>query len=380
VEYVLLSDSVTKKERIVKIYKPNMGYVHEEAERARKTSNNDKDRRDLRYFAWEAGENIIRVLPPWNAQGFIGKKTLTHFDVPPNKSLAKCLLTWPDKFDSCPIDDNLEKIQRALPTSDLSRVGAATHYQLNVIDRDDEESGVCICRVTPGIYNWIMLQMDNPKIGDITDIAEGFDLIITKNEKKRKSGSGTYTNYSCSFVPRPSPLAESDEQANEWLSQMFDLDRVFGPPREEQVAEVTSIASKMFAYYTRKYKDELDEGEVISRNETEPEEKRPVKKSTQTWDDEVPHPAETARTKPQPHKTEVVAPRDKDTPKVKKSTPAAARALADINPKGVPACFAGLEEPEAHEDGSYGFVEDLEKCILCRSELACLDNKKRKGL
>lgn len=333
----------------MQVFKPNMEHVKTEANRIREQGEGGFGDKDLNFYEWKAGENNLRICPPWSAKGLVFRRVHSHFEIPPERSILKCLDTWPDKFDLCFLCEGIDKVVAQLPELDLGRQKSSTHYYANVIDRDEEEKGVQVCRFTPGVYNWIVLQMDNPKIGDITDYEQGFDLIITKSEKPRRKGKGTQTNYSCSFVPRPCPLHETDEAIAKWLAELYDLDRVFGAPDDETLAEMKGAASRMVSYYFKKFR----EGHVAT--DTSSETKRESK------EDLAASPSEVV-----------------DAPPPKTQQPA--KTLEDIDPKGVPSCFAGLSSPEKHEDGTLGFNENLEKCLLCAQELRCMDAKASKGL
>jgi len=388
----------------MKLHKPNMDHVHREAERARQASAGRSDR-DIKHYEWKSGENVMRILPPWGARGLIAKPILTHFNIPPKDEITKCLLTWPDKFEKCPICMRIEKILKALPALDLGRQEATTHYYANVIDREDEGEGVQLVRFTPGIYNWLMLQMDNPKIGDLTDVEEGYDITITKSEKKRKGGKGSFTQYSNSFLPKPCPLHEDQEKVDEWIGQMYNIDRVYGPFDDEQIAEMAGLAGKMFNYYVRKHRDDIeddggddedvreankyrskddDEDEKPKRRGKDDDEDEKPKRRTKDDDDEDEKPRNKRRDadddeKPKDkRRPDVEKPKDTDKPKEKTRGGKADR-IEDVDPKSVPECFAGLDKPEPHEDKSIGFNENLEKCLVCKEELRCLDAKMAKG-
>jgi hypothetical protein len=337
----------------VTVHKPNTQHVKNEAARIKAEGDYTGDQ-DLNFYEWKTGENNLRVCPPWSAKGLVFKKLLSHFELPPEKSIHRCQLTWPDKFNMCLIDEALEKVQAMFPEADLGRQRAGINYYANVIDRDEEEKGVQVCRFTEGMYNWITLQMDNPKIGDITDYEKGYDLVITKTVKPRKGG-GTNTKYSCSFIPGASPLHESDEAMSKWLTSLFDIDRVFGPLDDEAIAEMQGAASRMITYYQRRFRGS-DGGSAPA--------------DTETPSGVASEPAG----QPTGQSTGAAPPAESS------AASAPAETLSDIDPKKVPSCHASLEAPDAHEDGTYGFNPMMEKCLLCPHEMACMDAKASKGI
>lgn len=339
----------------VTVHKLNIEYIRNEASRI-KAEGDYAGNQDLNFYDWKTGENNLRLLPPWGAKGLVFKRVLSHFELPPEKSIYRCQHTWPDKFNLCLLCEALEKVQAQFPEVDLGRQRSGINYYGNVIDRDEEEKGVQVCRFSPSVYNWLTLQMDNPKIGDITDYEKGFDLIITKTVKPRKKGKGDSTKYSCSFIPGALPLHESDEAMTKWLTGLFDIDRVFGPLDDETVAEMQGAASRMIVYYQRRFRGG-DGGAPPAGTGT------PSGVASESTGQPSTSPASTTT-----------------TPTSASSAPAPAESLSDIDPKKVLSCHASLEAPDAHEDGTYGFNPVIEKCLLCPFEMACMDAKASKGI
>jgi hypothetical protein len=346
----------------VTVHKLNNEYVKNEAARIKAEGDHTGDA-DLNFYEWKTGENNLRILPPWSAKGMVFKRVFTHFEIPPEKSVFKCMLTWPDKFESCLICDGLDRVQSLFPEMDLGRQRYTMHYYANVIDRDEEEKGVQVCRFTGSIYNWLVLQMDNPKIGDITDYEKGYDVVITKTVRPRKKGKGDQIKYSCSFIPNSCPLHESDEAVAKWLSTLFDLDRVFGPLDDDSIAEVQGAASRLITYYQRRARgtgggaSSVGDSGVASEDLPEQRREQPQRRQ-ETPSGDSPAPGDTS-------------PTDAQTP---------AENLSDLDPKKLPTCHASLEAPDAHPDGTFGFNPDMEKCLLCPHEMSCMDAKASKGL
>jgi hypothetical protein len=252
------------------------------------------------------------------------------------------------------------------PDRSLGKQKSSRKWLINVLNRDDdEEPKVSILRITPGVYNWLILQMKDPKIGDVTDISEGVDLKITKQKKKRKDGK-SQIEYVCGWIPRPAPLHESDEVTAQLLGSLPDLDRVLKFPTDDSVlSEWKSYSVKMKRYYINLFTsqksdaptDDDDEPPEAVRGEGSKEE------SDSDKDDDPPPPAKES------------------------SKPQKPASLENSSPSQYPTCFAGLDNPEPHAgtgidsvDGTIGFSDELEKCMLCKVEMKCLDIKESKGL
>lgn len=341
-----------------------MNWVRQEAERIEKEAANKSTSGPIQRYDWKEGDNNLRLLPCWAAHGRIFRKEAEHWELAPGKDHFPCLLeTWPSKTDHCPICDAIDKILAAFPELELRRQMPASKYAANVIDRDDEEKGVQIARFTPASYNWIMAEMGNPKIGDVTDIETGIDLKVVLKIKARKGG-GTQKEYTPGWMPRVTPLHEDDDLVAQWLEGLYDLDKLKPYPDDEKIGEIISKGSAMVSYYFKKYKQDNERGR--SSGEEAAEESRPARRT------------EVAK----PEKEKKAEPKKRETAKSRTST------LDGVDPKGFPPCFAGLEAPEPHDGsdvpedvvGTFGFNEDLEKCVICEHELRCMDAKEEKGL
>lgn len=347
----------------VTVHRPNMEAVKTEAARIRAEGDYSGDR-DLEFYEWKTGQNNLRLLPPWSAKGLIFKKVLKHFEIPPEKQIFTCQHTWPDKFDLCLSCEALDKVQAQFPEADLGRQRSTPNYYANVIDRDDEEKGVQLCRFSSSVYNWIMLQLDNPKIGDITDYEKGYDLVIDKTEKRRKGG-GTYVKYTCSFIPGASPLHESDEAVTTWLTNLFDLDKVFRPLTDEEVSDMQGAASRMLIYYQRRFRGDAPASGSGPSGVADDSPRERTQGATESTG---------AKGRGEGLSGEETAPESTAGGSEKVGS------LGDIDPRSVPDCHAGLKDPKQHEDGTYGFNPVYEKCLLCPVETACMAAKADKGI
>lgn len=317
-----------------------MSHINKEAERARHEEKSGGGKGNLKESQYKfQSQNKLRVLPPWSAKGYIAKRVLSHYQLPPERKFAFCLHTWPDKFDGCPVCDAIAEILSHMEVN-LGRQEYSAHHYINVIDRNNEDKGVQIARITPKTYNWIVLQMDNEDIGDLTDIERGFDLVI--DVQKKTNGSFEFLDYVPSFRPERRPLHEDEAVMSKWLDGIWDLDKVYPSPDTNKVSTYRQYAEAMRSFYLKR-----------SANGSRKETSDTAKPDTVKPD---------RGSKPE---TKVEEPK-RDKPK----------SSTDKMPtKDVPTCFAGLDDPDKHDDGSIGFKDDLEKCLLCRVEDSCMDAK-----
>lgn len=338
----------------MQIFKPNMDFFKQEAERIN-SQKSENGLPPLNWYEWKKN-NTLRILPAFNSRGFWFKKVSKHYNVVPKNSSVPCYLaTWPGESDYCPQCDEMEKIQRKFPEADLSRMNPGSYYYVNAIDRDNEDAGVFIVRLTPKVYNWLVIQVTNPKIGDITDYENGVDITIDVNEKPRKDGK-KYVDYKTGMIPNRGPIFDNDDKMAATLDNLPDLDKIFKFPSDEKIVEHTKISKAMSSFLLKKYKDGFT-GEADAENESEGETYVPPKR-----DEKKVESGEASEG-------------------VEKSVNnSKSESLESHSPRDMPACFAGQKDPEKLPDGSIGFNESLDKCQICPHELRCADVKSSKGL
>jgi hypothetical protein len=313
-----------------------MDEVHKQAEKIRQEeeSRPKGNFKDIVKYEWKKN-NTIRVFPPWSSKGFIAFEQHAHFNLPPNKSIVDCLLTWPDRFKRCPVCDAIDEIKSRMPDVDVGRIVSRANYHAQVVDREEEDKGLQLCRMPPTLHNELILMMDHPRIGNITDPEEGFDITVDRTEKNN------FVDYSSNTLPGNCPIHSNKKTMKEWLDSMIDLDALF-KPRDERVAEVSEAAAKLISYYIRDAANASSAGRSNGDNR---------ERETKSKDSSVATPD--------------------DLPDNKKP---------NFDPNLFPKCFAGLDEPEPHSDGSVGFNDDVDACLSCRVDFRCMAVKSEKGL
>ena len=337
----------------MQIHKVNLDAIKEEAEKVKRESKSGSFG-DLVYFKFSKGDNLVRIFPPYNMKGLIGKRRIQHFSCPPDNDVLFCLKSWEDDFDSCPVCDEIERLYEKYPgVIDLGRQQSVSSYVVNLIDVNEIDRGVQIGTFNPSLYNWVLQQILDAQIGDITDPEKGLNLKVSKEVKKGKGGK-EYTRYNKTLMPDRCPIHEDQEIVDMLIESMIDLDQVYSAPDEELLAELESKARLFGKYYDRKLGKDTSGSSVREDLKRKIQERN--KKKTETTSDKV-----------KEEKKEEV----KDTV-----------VPSDASGKGetYPSCYAGLDTPDEHEDGSYGPSLDLEKCLFCDHMVSCESEAKDKGL
>lgn len=389
----------------MQVNKVNMDWVQgetkrlEEEKKKRKTGGNLPP---LNWYNLKLGDTILRLLPPWDSLGIPFFKQSKHWAIPPDRGIYPCLCgTWPEKTNTCYFCDQLEKVQAKFPEIKLWRHLASSQYLTNAIVRDDPEEGAAaeskgpqIVRLPEGAYNWLILQITNPKIGSMVfDIEKGCDFKITMT--KTRAGKKERTKYSFTFMPGQGSLHDDPKVVEDWCSKIVNIPKVIKYPNDEELINHSEAAIKAGAWWVRKFKKSADDnasesGQVVGKAEPRDEDD-----SDDEPDDAVAaagaeeKAAAAARAKAADKKPDMAKPKaalgtkpDATPTNVEKAN-GKVKPLQDQSPAATakPLCFAGLEAPEPHEDdGTYGFREDLDKCMICPHELQCMDAKGEKGL
>jgi len=148
------------------------------------------------------GENYLRILPPdvafmAGSVDYISKDYLMHFKlgVEGNFKSALCPRTF-GKDKKCPVCEAVWALYKTKDKSDESKakdIRAKTRHLFNVLDLNAKEKGIQILEVGIKVYEKILLYVTNPKYGDILDLDEGRNGVLTKtNKAETKTGFEDY--------------------------------------------------------------------------------------------------------------------------------------------------------------------------------------------
>jgi hypothetical protein len=159
-------------------------------------------------------------------------------------------------------------------------------FWMNVINRDDEGKGVAV--YTPGIivFSEISSLITDPDYGDITDVLNGYDIIV------EKSGTGRETEYHVKPRPKVTPLTADEDQLEAWLEKAKDLSfiEVSDDPEEDKTL------SKGHAIYVLPYDRIMKEYKLDEFFGAEEEEEEEEEEAEEEEEEETPKPKKHAVT------------------------------------------------------------------------------------
>lgn len=401
----------------VQIFKPNIDVIRQQAQQAREAEQRRKEDSEFRWIDIVDGDNVFRLLPPTNSRGLILKRVANHYfrDTPFQGNLNKqrCLVETHDDVPgvTCPICEIGDRIKVMRPDIKIDRWHKpGISYYGQAIDRRDPTDTVPlarIVRVTPGVKNWIVQQVEQAwgQGIDITDFHQGLDINNVKGEKQTKGGKRTEYKPAIATLMGPTPLFSQlpagvtlEQAIGVVVESMYDLDQIWKFPDDEGIAGINKAASDIFSYYQKEaYQQPGAQVQVpgtLASNppqavtpQTMPQAAQPqqvVQPQVAQPQPQVAQPApqvaqpqpQAAQPQPQtPQQVASAAATIAQTPvqtQIPQTQPAqqAPAATQSTGPTDRPVCWGGAAQ---RPDGGTGYSDESEHCLMCPHELTCMD-------
>lgn len=200
-------------------------------EKMRQKLSTLQSRGDRKSHFWrpQDGEQTIRIVPTSDGDPF--KEYWFHYNLGKNPGF----LSPKKNFgEDCPLDTFVRELFNE-GTEDSIRMAknlmARQRFFAPVIVRGEEEQGVRIWGFGKTAYQELLNLVLNPDYGDITDVNEGTDIVLTYG----KPAGAQFPQTNLTPRRRSSPLAEEDEAAQQILDSVPDFDSVFEKKSPEQV-------------------------------------------------------------------------------------------------------------------------------------------------
>lgn len=229
-------------------YQPNVDNMQQYL-----NQENEKNNEGSGVYWWSipSGMSAIRILPPWDPSGRVALPVYMHPIEFQGKGMKYKKYNWTcvnKTFNKpCPICDGLAKLSES--GVDISNWEAnRRQFYFNAIVISDptyneaKKEGTApgtlvVFRAPKTLYDWVISQITNPMVGDITSVTNGIDVYITK------SGSGLGTEYSMTLSPngrQPIP-----PQYLEKITSLYNLDDIFSTGFDkEQIDELVAHLSR----------------------------------------------------------------------------------------------------------------------------------------
>lgn len=216
-------------------HQPNLenmkNYLKEESERTTVNGPN--------WWSIPSGMSSVRILPPWDPSGRVALPVYMHPIEYKDDSMSYTKYNWTcvnKTFNKpCPICEGLQELSAA--GVDISNWEAnRRQFYLNALVMhdptfDNKGKGTApgthvLMKAPKTFYDWLIGQITNPMIGDITSITNGIDVYITKE------GSGLGTSYSMTLSPNGRTAIP--QEYLEKIESLYDLDEIFSAGFEKE--------------------------------------------------------------------------------------------------------------------------------------------------
>lgn len=194
------------------------------------------------FWSPPEGDSVIRILPEVGDMDFFFQEVGQHRL--PDGEYIKCPnFTSSDEYD-CPICELVSVLWKGSDEDkDLARsIKVNKRYWMNIVvrDKDDDggDTGTGPYIFTPGvtIFRAVVNLINNPDYGDITDLEEGTDLILSKSTGKEKWD----VDYQLVARRYDSPLHTDEDQIENWLDDAADVSFVMlsdDPAEDNELGE-----------------------------------------------------------------------------------------------------------------------------------------------
>ena len=170
------------------------------------------------FYKPVAGRNMIRILPGVGEMGYSFWMDVGKHYIPGARRPLTCRAFTLD--EPCPVCEFIKELYQAGDDESkalASKMGRRKQFWMNVIDRKAEDRGVLIYTPGPMVFGQINSIINDPDYGDVYDIEDGVDLIVTR------TGEGIKTKYTVMGRRKSTPLHADPKVVDEWLNAAMDL-------------------------------------------------------------------------------------------------------------------------------------------------------------
>lgn len=205
----------------------------------------------IQWWSIPSGMSSVRILPPWDPTGRISLPVYMHPIEYKAEGSQYTKYNWTcvnKTFNKpCAICEGIAGLSSSGVDVSNWEANRRQFYFNAIVMHDPTYNAAKNTGVTPGthvlmkapktFYDWVVAQITNPMIGDISNITNGIDVLITKE------GQGLGTTYTMTLSPNgrtPIPQEYLDK-----IKDLYNLDDVFSTGFEQsQVDELVNHLRK----------------------------------------------------------------------------------------------------------------------------------------
>lgn len=371
--------------------KPNLDQMQEYLNGNNQSGNQS---RGTQWWTIPRGMSSIRILPPWDPTGRIALPVYMHPIEYQGEGMKYKKYKWTcvnRTFGKpCKICEGIQALSES--GVDIEKWEASRReFYMNVIvmydpvhDADikkgkspQEAGGVApgtmvIMRTPKTIYDWVVSQITNPMIGDITNVENGIDVYV------EKKGEGLGTAYTATLSPNgrtPIP-AEYLEK----IEEIYNLDEIFSTGfDEDQINKLVNHLRQSAGFMTNNVPQQVQQMAgypqqgYVPQAPYNPLNQSPMANSnvnTPPWQSQTPAPQMNlnAGSVPNPY---AGVPQTPQVPPMSAAVPPAPQAPQMPQIPQTPAP-AGVSSSDPSRPKCYGqYSPSQVNCVVCPMELQC---------
>lgn len=222
------------------------------------------------FWSPKPGKHEIRILPETGNMGFFYQQVGKHVFPPDGQKHVYCPKFTSEGELPCPVCELVDTLYKGDAASKklAGELRVRKSFWMNIMVVGEENAGPQV--YTPGIqvFSDISEIIGNPDYGDIYDVMEGHNIVITR------TGTGLDTEYNVMPRSRPTPVSPDPKMIKQWLAACKDLSYVEVSEDPDEDKKLSSGHAVYLLPYDRIVSEYDLDGGV---EDTEEEEVAPVK-------------------------------------------------------------------------------------------------------
>lgn len=228
-------------------FKPNLDTMQQYLSQENSKSNGEGPN----WWSFPPGMSSVRILPPWDPTGRVALPVFMHPIEYKGEGMSYTKYNWTcvnKTFNkSCPICEGLAGLRDAGVDTSNWEANRRQFYFNAIVMHDPAYNQQKGTGTAPGthvllkspktFYDWVVSQITNPMIGDITSVSNGIDILVTKE------GSGLGTSYTMTLSPNGRTMIP--QEYLDKIKDLYNLDDIFSAGFDQkQIDELVNHLKK----------------------------------------------------------------------------------------------------------------------------------------
>lgn len=210
-----------------------------ESRKGESTSKGSKGTNDVRWASLpeDTGTDFkFRFLPPYGGQPVPGKVVYKHYGLPEHAGIKGNITCFKTYGLECPICKVLEEYNNMDITKDFS--GSSSYFNVLVLDNPNYDPKLpYILKASAFTYDWLLQQVLNSEVGDISDPEFGNNVVFRRKFKK-----GAFERV---ILRDSTPIDEDPTKIDTVLSSMYDFNLIWRSPDDSYLNIASDLAKDL---------------------------------------------------------------------------------------------------------------------------------------